>query len=96
MESQWAKQNQTSGTRFQSPQPFESACSAPSHVSVLTLPFRLDSSGPLNLVKQILRGLPGNDILLGNERGEINAVAARRIDGTTDIIVVHRTVLIDC
>lgn len=54
-------------------------------LSVPTLPSWLDSSGPLNLLEQTLRDLPGSSILLGTERGEIYAVAARRIGGTTDI-----------
>ena len=62
---------------------------------VPTLRSRLDSSSSLNLLEQTLRGLPGNSILLGTERVEIYAVAARCIGGTTDVIVVLRPVLGD-
>ena len=63
--------------------------------SVRTLPSWFRSSGLLNLLEQILRGLPGSSILLRTERIEIYTVAARDIGGTADVIVVLRAVLVD-
>ena len=75
--------------------PTRRGTAAARRLSVPTLPPWLDSSGPLNLLEQTLRGLLGSRILLGADRGEIYAVAARCIGGTADIIVVVRTILVD-
>jgi hypothetical protein len=50
----------------------------------------------LNSIEKVPRGILGCGILLRTERLEIYAVAARCIDGTANIVVVLRAVLVDC
>ena len=50
----------------------------------------------MNSIEKVPRGVLGCGILLRTERLEIYAVAARCIDGTANIVVVLRAVLVDC
>ncbi len=65
-------------------------------IEVPLVPLLRRTSSSLNVIEKAPRDIPGGSILLWTERIEIYTVAARDKGGTADIVVVLRSVLVDC